>query len=633
MLTRAEKLNIALDSDQSTVAFKTGYGSTDDKARPRVCILARVSSAKQEKEGTIDAQLKQCHELLLRYFPTNSEYLVHISKNEGLNLETKDERFDFFDVLRKVQRGEINHIICVSLDRLFRGANKVLNAEISQIFTNHRMTLITSDGIKKYNPTDVTGQLLDSVQETLGPIEKKNLVRKLQKARRHHLTENKQWRMAVVPFGYAVTSSGSGRQKQYVYSIVESEAEIVRDIFRMYCDEDTKVVPASGQKTPGVKVIANHLNRLGISKDSWLSRVPDGHQAKTSSKAWNGVFINRILTNPIYRGDLIVCFNKPADNASYEADAIAQKITVPPIVSIDLWDSVRSVRESKSSAIQQNFQKSAQSLNWLHGLIHCPVCEKALGGYTSRKKERYYMCRNKRSDEREHPTFRAADVEMNLGKLILERLHKNILWESMHGIIGQVDSGNKAAQVHKEKQMLEDKLSSIDKQLTRLTEFLLKGTISESQYSVQKERIDSEKSDVKHRMVEIDTLLQRRDISSQGLRSDVNRLQTQFQNVISKGQAGMFLVLKEAVKCLVQRIEIEFLPQPVIEGMSFDEIKIMYAQGRILPRHLNQAGWSDRKISKLLGKSGRRTAINYQIVITWKTGRQEKVYPFCLKIK
>lgn len=626
MLSRAEKLNIAMSSDQETVAFQ---GKIPDAAEtPKVCILARVSSSKQEKEGTIDAQLKQCHELFAQYFPSNPEYLVHISTNEGLNLETKDKRFDFWKVLEKVKNGEVTHIICISLDRCFRGANKVLNAEISQVFTNHRVNLITSDGVKKYNPTDITGQLLDSVQESLGPIEKKNLVRKLQKARRHHLTENRQWKMAVVPFGYAVKTIGSGRTKQFVYSIIEDEAEIVRDIFRIYSKQKTMVIPSCSQDFPGVKVIAAHLNRLGISKESWLDRIPTGHQAKNNSSKWNGVFINRILTNPIYRGDLIVCFNRPADNAAYEADSIAQKISVPPIVPLDLWESVRKVRARKSKIVQDSFAKSAQQLNWLHRLILCPTCHKPLGGYTSSKGERYYMCRHKRADKREHPTFRAIDIEKNLGKLILERIKKDILWESMHGIIGSVKADNKFDQAKHEREMLVTRQTELDKQLSRLTEYLLKGTIPEVQYLEQKKRINQEQSDVKSRLHEVDTLLKRQDMQSQSLQGDIERLKTKFHHLISSGSAETLLILRDAAACLVSSVSIEFLLIPDINSMNMNELKELFKQGRILPKQLNAAGWSDRKIKKHLGLSGRRNSLNYQVKVIWKTGRTETVYPW-----
>jgi predicted RNA-binding protein associated with RNAse of E/G family len=78
----------------------------------------------------------------------------------------------------------------------------------------------------------------------------------------------------------------------------------------------------------------------------------------------------------------------------------------------------------------------------------------------------------------------------------------------------------------------------------------------------------------------------------------------------------------------VQEIKLVPMPTPNVSTMSADEIKAAYSTGLIVPKHLTQAGWSWRRISKELGKAGRKQALNFKFEITWLNGTSEELLPY-----
>ncbi|RYZ83685.1 MAG: recombinase family protein [Proteobacteria bacterium] len=198
---RRSRIELALQTNEKTTVWARGQSLNDI---PKVALLARVSSLKQEKDGTIENQRQTCRELYERFFSSENHIFVGEFADEAYNLESKDEKRNFWKLMKAVQKGEVNTIITVNIDRIFRGATKQLNGEISDIFTHAKLELITTSQRKKYDPTDITSRMVDGFLQELGPTAKLEMVSKLQTARRRHLVENEKWKLGIVPFGYRI---------------------------------------------------------------------------------------------------------------------------------------------------------------------------------------------------------------------------------------------------------------------------------------------------------------------------------------------------------------------------------------------------------------------------------------------
>jgi transposase-like protein len=636
---RWNRVQSAIDSPEKTKTWTTSEESSKDV--PKVAILCRVSSTKQEKDGTIENQRFTCQELYKKYFQGVEHVFVGEFSDEAYNLEAKEESRNFWRLMRAIQAGEVNTVITVNMDRVFRGKSKKLNGEISDIFTLASLQLITTSQRKQYDPTDITGRMVDGFLQELGPGAKLEMTVKLQSARRLALTEDEKWRLSIVPFGYRVKVLGSGKNKSYLYSVDEEEAEIVRDIFRLYVGDKTQALPTSEIPGPlGLKKIAHLLNNLKVDKSSWIASIPEGHKAGNS---WLAPTLNRMIRNTMYNGKMVVMFGETKPGSAFKADALVQKIDVPVIVDDDLFGRVQKMREAKASQCYDVMQTGAQYKNWLHRKIKCPSCGNLLRGFTSAHKDRYYSCPKpatgtKDTTIKKHRTFRAVDIEETFGTFLMEKLGKNLLYSELYkGLSLAEDSHNRMTQLLKEMQLVKEKKGKSETELNRLTDFLLKGVIEQEQYLIHKERLLNEKVKDEERLKKIADEIAFLDNKKSDVVEIVEDLRKKFEKNLRENPDFTYSVLREATEDLVNFIEIREIKLD-ISNLELETIHQLYHQGLIVPKQLEDIGWNLRQIYKILGPSGRKAPMNFEIVVHWITGEKtildprklnlEKVPPF-----
>lgn len=621
---RAHRIKEAIQSSDKTTTWAS---KKSEKPLPRVGLLYRVSSLKQEKDGTIDQQRVTCRRLYLEHFDGEPHELVGEYSDEAYNLEYKDLNRDFWRLMADIKSGKVNTVITVHIDRIFRGATKQLNGEISDIFTLAKLTLITTSQKKQYDPTDITSRMVDGFLQELGPTAKLDMVAKLQTSRRKVLTKDEKWRLSIVPYGYRVKVLGTGKNKSYVYSIVEDEAEIVRDIYRLYVGDKTKILPNSDIEAPmGVKRISQYLNDLKIDRSAWLASIPEGHQA---TNRWLGPSINRMIRNPMYKGDMVVMFGETRPGSAYTADAVVQKIDVPAIIESDLFERVQRLREKKATECYDIMQTGAQHKNWLHRKIRCPSCGFLMRGFTSCHKDRYYGCSNagKTNGTGQHKTFRAVDIEELLGSYLMEKLGQGLLYRDLfRGLSAVDDSHHRLTQILKDLDFTKEKKSKSDTELTKLTEYLLKGIIDQDQYIAHKERISTEKASDDEKIKKLANEAAFLQSKKNDVVEVIDDLKEKFETSLRSDSDFMLDILRETTAELINFVELKEFSFD-LENMELAQIFQSYHQGLIVPKQLLDIGWNTRQIYKFLGKSGRKAAANFEIIIHWITGEKTTLDP------
>jgi len=130
------------------------------------------------------------------------------------------------------------------------------------------------------------------------------------------------------PFGYKTIDAGQtgqhGRIKKKL-EIEESEAVIVRDIFKLY-------VQGKNGTRMGVKEIAKHLNANGITM---------------RGKSWGIHKVHKVISSSTYAGTHI--FNKQGGKTQTRKDASEWiKIPVPGIIDEELFYKAAKLREAHS---------------------------------------------------------------------------------------------------------------------------------------------------------------------------------------------------------------------------------------------------------------------------------------------
>ncbi|MDQ3232671.1 MAG: recombinase family protein, partial [Pseudobdellovibrionaceae bacterium] len=167
-IKNSERYSRIKEAIQTSDKTTTWANKKSEKQIPKVAILCRVSSLKQEKDGTIEQQRYTCQKLYQDHFESQAHEFVGEYADENYNLESKDTKRNFWKLMEAIRLGEVNTVITVNIDRIFRGATKQLNGEISDIFTLAKLVLITTSQKKQYDPTDITSRMVDGFLQELG---------------------------------------------------------------------------------------------------------------------------------------------------------------------------------------------------------------------------------------------------------------------------------------------------------------------------------------------------------------------------------------------------------------------------------------------------------------------------------
>jgi DNA invertase Pin-like site-specific DNA recombinase len=609
-LLRNECVSRALMTTNSDVSFDRCLDKSTES--PKVAILCRVSSKRQTVEETIDIQHDQCKQLLARYFPEHQteEILVYTSLNEGYSLEEKDLRFSFWTVMDLIKRGEVNTIITVHNSRMFRGRNLQVNAEISTILRRHRVTVITMDGRRQVDPTDTTADVVESVYVNLGVAEKKQMTSRLQLSRRWRVRMQGRWRPTVVPYGYDIRVKGSGGSREYVYEIVEQEAQIIRDVFRLYLGLTTEKVPATIGPAPGMNEIANHLNRLGYTRHSWIPRIPPNHRAAKAGATWTGAFISRLMANPMYFGQMVVHFKEPPEDSPYQDAGFVKKIPVPPTVDRELWERAAEIKMVRRARVSLLMDSPAQGLNFLHRLIVCSTCQARLRGQKDTLGHRFYGCWKPREKDEKHRSYRAVDIELIVGHLLQGWMMAGTLLDRLYPEDLDLEAERR------ELERLERAHNSLKDQLNVLTREYARGEIDLDQYKHVKSEIVKERHVVGARIKQV------RAMVGQSCTRELGTLVEGFQERLkSADPPSKAPLLRAAASSLVERIEVEELPELDLQSLTEAELQHHYNRGRITRADL-ATRWHPTTCHRKFGPSGRRRQpLNYRLHIHWKTGQ------------
>ena len=314
----------------------------------KVAIYARYSSD-QQKETSLDDQIRRCHEVAARHELTVDPQLIYSdAAMSGMDKHTA-KRDNYQRLLTDLRANTIDVLIVDEFNRLTRDV--VEQANLTRMFeSNFRIRMLTADGIDTRNQNwQLQAGLAGLIGQQSGRDTKHRVIRGM-------LGQLERGFMIAAPaFGYSLNrifEANTHVGTQWV--IHEENAAIVRKIF-----EDR----SNGQS---MHQIAKGLNDQGIPTVR-ASRIVGGG-------FWRPARIKNILANPIYRGEF-----RWNDSTNVKAKAaksgkpVEMKAFARPelrLVSDDLWHQCNANKISRSGY--------GGGKNALAGLIRCDHCHSIL---------------------------------------------------------------------------------------------------------------------------------------------------------------------------------------------------------------------------------------------------------------
>ena len=299
----------------------------------KVAIYVRVSTDEQAKEGfSIPAQ----KERLRSFCESQGWEIVQEYIEEGWSAKDLD-RPQMKRLLKDIKKGNIDVVLVYRLDRLTRS---VLDLYLLlQTFEKYNVAFRSATEV--YDTSTAMGRLFITLVAALAQWERENLAERVKFGIEQMIDEGKK-PGGHSPYGYKF-------DKNFNCTIIEDEANVVRMIYRMYCDGY------------GYRSIADRLNELGIKP-----RI---------AKEWNHISIRDILTNDIYIGTYR-WGNKVIHNNH------------TPIISEALFRKAQKAKEKR------RVDRTRVGKFLLTGLLHCGNCNghKVQGTFDKRDGKTYYRC-------------------------------------------------------------------------------------------------------------------------------------------------------------------------------------------------------------------------------------------------
>ena len=331
----------------------------------RVAGYARVSTDSDEQFTSFEAQV----DYYTKKIQENPEWtFVKVFTDEGISATNMKKRDGFNAMIADALAGEIDLIVTKSVSRFARNTVDTLTT----------VRKLKERGIEVYfekeniYTLDAKGELLITIMSSLAQEESRSISENVAWGKRAKAANGQVYLPYKHFLGYEKGPDG-------IPQIVESEAEIVRLIYRLFLE---------GRTPSG---IARHLERMGILSPGGKTR-------------WQHGTIVSILTNEKYKGDAILqktfCtdfLTKKMKRNEGELPQYYVKGSHPAIISAEAFDEVQTEmnrrREVNYTAREHCFS----------GRIICEDCGAAyiekVWHSTSQYKRRIWQCARKFKNE------------------------------------------------------------------------------------------------------------------------------------------------------------------------------------------------------------------------------------------
>lgn len=432
-------------------------------------IYTRVSSDRQKEEHTIGSQV----EALIEYaeakgYTVPSEWVFQDEGYSGSILV----RPGLEKVRDLASEGQLEAILVYSPDRLSR--NYAYQVLLIEEFSHHGVEVVFIKSPKADTPEE---QLLLQFQGMIAEYERALITERSRRGKRFRAKSGLVNVLSGAPYGYRYVKKT--QVSSAYYEIIEEEARIVSEIYRLYTEELVSI----GE-------ITRRLNLQGIPTRKGIS-------------PWERTTVWAILRNPAYIGK--ACYGKTERAPRKKITRLLRKrggysprsssnrerpreewieIAVPSIIKPEVFDLAQE-------RLEKNKQLSARGTKeptLLQGMLVCSECGYAFyrtSTRTSKKKIYYYRCLG--SDNYRYQNGRVCSQRPVRGDYMDDLVWKEVmkLLKSPELIKSEIDKRIKEAQelspIKVRKETLLRKKRKIEKGIDRLLDAYQEGLIPLSQ--------------------------------------------------------------------------------------------------------------------------------------------------------
>ena len=389
--------------------------------KKRVAAYARVSTNDEEQQTSYEAQI----DYYTQHIKANGDWeFVEVYTDEGISGTNTKKRDGFRRMVQDALDGKIDLILTKSVSRFARNTVDTLTT-VRQLKEKGVEVYFEKENIYTL---DSKGELLITIMSSLAQEESRSISENVTWGQRKRFADGKVNMPYKRFLGYAKGEDGTPK-------IVESEAEIVRLIYKLFLQGKTQ------------NFIARYLTAKGIPTPG-------------KKKKWNVSTVLSILQNEKYKGDAVLqkrftvdFLTKTTKVNEGEVPQYYVENSHPAIIEPEVFDMVQAeIKRRKPIGRQQS------GVGCFSGKIICGECGGFYGSKvwhsTSKYRRTVWQCNNKFKNETHCKTPHLS--EEVLQRIFVEAFNRVI--EVRDRIIGDFDAII---------EVLTD-ISSLDKESTKL---------------------------------------------------------------------------------------------------------------------------------------------------------------------
>lgn len=345
------------------------------QAQKKTAVIYARFSCHAQKEESIEQQVEVCTE----YASANGIEIVDIYSDKAITGK-KETRAAYQRMLRDAERRKFTTIIAYKSNRM---ARNMLNAlQLEDRMAAYGVSILYAREEFGDNPT---GRFALRMMMNVNQFYSENLAEDITRGMRDNAKSCKV-NNGILPLGYCKGADGR-------YEIVDSEAEIVREVFTKFI-EDVPLID-----------IANEMNARGV-------------KTKTGGR-WNKNSFSKMLSNERYIG-------------VYLWSDIRIEDGIPKIIDKELFYAVQEKLKTKSNP-RGRHQETGDYL--LTGKLFCGKCESIMAGMSGTSgtgaKHYYYACQRSRAGACDKKAVRRDDLELHVAEAVREFVLRDDIVEWM----------------------------------------------------------------------------------------------------------------------------------------------------------------------------------------------------------
>ena len=322
-----------------------------------------------------------------------------------------------------------------------------------------------------------------------------------------------------------------------------------------------------------------------------ITRVREPIESDVRYYSWSGSRISKILRNPVYKGDHVVCRTHQKAIRSNTVNFIPRdeweivENCHEAIVSREQWDMVQKLIDRRPPIMQGN---SCPFYNLFHGLLYCGTCGRSMQARyekvgrtgvnrtTKQKREpidkAYYICQTYNRLGKDACTshkFEARDL-YNLVLQDITDLAKTALqdeagfYERLTGKLAKQYAEDEGA-LWKELTALTGRNAEIDELFMSLYADKNKGVLTEQRFLKMTASLEEEQERNRGRMQEITDILREVD----GRESDVRQFVEEIRQYSAISELDETILNRLIDKILIGAVEI-------VDGEKVQKVRIVY---------------------------------------------------------